>query len=98
MKCLVHVWRTQHSDGGSFVLRLTPMAPVEMGTGLELFPTEGSLTRRLTEIGITRMRLETTLSNLRNRSTSMWSNYDVAEHAFYPNFSQPSANQNEQEL
>jgi hypothetical protein len=98
MKCLVHVWRTLHSDGGSFVLRLTPMASLGKGSALELFPSEGSLSLRLAEIGLTRMRLETTLSNLRDGSTSIWSNYDVADRVFFPQFTQPSAIQNQEEL
>ena len=98
MKCLVHAWRTLHSGGGSFVLRLTPMGSLGEGSELELFPTEGSLSRRLTEIGVTRMRVQATLSNLREGSTAIWTNHDVPERVFHPQFTQPNASQINEEL
>jgi hypothetical protein len=39
--------------------------------------------------------MQTALSNLRDGSSAVWSNYDVAERVFYPQFMQPSASQNE---
>jgi len=98
MRCLVHVWRTAYSGGGSFVLRLTPMHSLGEGSAVELFPNEVSLSRRLTEIGVTRMRVQTTLSNLSDGSTAIWTNHDVSERVFYPQFTQPSASQIQEEL
>jgi hypothetical protein len=65
---------------------------------MELFPNEGSLSHRLTEIGVTRMRVQTTLSNLREGTTAIWTNHDVAECVLHPQLMQPSASQNHEEL
>jgi hypothetical protein len=90
MKCLVHVWRSLDPDEDRFVLRLTPLASGP--TAFELFPDEWSLSRRLTEIGLTKTFLQMTLSNLRETCNAVWSNYEVADHVFFPQFT-PSANQ-----
>jgi hypothetical protein len=96
MKCLVHIWRSLDPDENRFVLRMTPLASGP--TAFELFPNELSLTRRLTEIGLTRSFLQTTLANLRDTSNAIWPNYDVADHVFFPEFALRGANQNEEEL
>jgi hypothetical protein len=79
---MVHIWKSFDSGGSYFLLRLTPLYASARHGAIESFPSEGSLSRRMDQIGLGRSGVSMSLSNLRLGDNAIWSNCEVAEGVF----------------
>jgi len=82
MQCIVHMWRSKDREGKHFSLRLYPLYTAEKKRSVEEFPSEDSLSQRLTGIGFPKAHMRTSLSNLRGGSDAMWTGIEIAQDAF----------------
>ena len=85
MRCVVHVRKSLDFAGQHFVLRLFPLYESdsdEQRRLVETFTNEGSLSRRLTGIGLPRAYVAATFSNLNDDSDAMWTNVDISQENF----------------
>jgi hypothetical protein len=82
MRCTVHIRKSFDYGGTHFVLRLFPSYCSEGGRKAETFTSEGTLARRLIEMGLPEVYAGRGLANLRVGGDASWTNVEIAEEIF----------------
>ena len=81
MRCIVHIRKSFDLTGEHFVLRLCPL-DLEGRRSKESFSSAALLSQRLLDVGLPKMHMQTTFSNLRNGLDAIWSNVEVGQETF----------------
>ena len=84
MKCTVHIRKSLDYPGIHFVLRLLPASfPLGGVRKVETFTSEGSLLRRLIEMGLPDIYMGRSFANLRAGLDAAWTDVEIPEETFH---------------
>lgn len=83
MRCIVHIRKSLDTTGMHFVLRLLPVySSAEEGRKVETFTSEGSLSQRLIDMGLSDVYMTRSFSNLRAGADATWTDIEIAQGTF----------------
>ena len=87
MRCIVHIRKSFDTTGMHFALRLLPLYSAERSSSeglrkVETFTSEGELSQRLIGMGLPRVYMGRSFSNLREGLDAMWTDIEMAQEVF----------------
>ena len=87
MRCIVHIRKSFDTTGMLFALRLLPLYSADKSSSgslrkVETFTSEGALSQRLIGMGLPRVYMGRSFSNLREGLDAMWTDIEMAQEIF----------------
>ena len=87
MRCIVHIRKSFDTTGMHFALRLLPLYSADKSSReslrkVETFTSEGALSQRLIRMGLPRVYLGRSFTNLREGLDAMWTDIEMAQETF----------------